>query len=255
MDAKEKLLNDHQHLRPERALGKGLSPGDCRGAPAAACRPAPANSENFPNSPPLPAPLPAPNAAPLLAALPSPRILQRSPRPALPGAAGRTRGSRQQQPMSPAARSPMAETAPPEARRRARGSSPGGGGREGGTPRPQRRRAPARRGGRKEGREGGEGCPPPPGAVPSTLQAGNLPTGRGSPCLILRSEPAFLRGGAERRGHLARPACAVAGTGEEIWQGAGEGRSGGSVLTSPLTSLKLTPAVHKELQKSVDFSP
>lgn len=83
----DELPTKSQDPPPEQTSGEAPSASGCREwAPPAALSPAPANSDKFPT------PLPA------------------APRP-VPGAAGRTRGSKQQQqqqPRSPAARSPMA---------------------------------------------------------------------------------------------------------------------------------------------------
>lgn len=85
--SEHELPTKSQDPQLEQTSGEAPSASGCRGwAPPAALSPAPANSAKFPT------PLPA------------------APRP-VPGAAGRTRGSKQQQqqqPRSPAARSPMA---------------------------------------------------------------------------------------------------------------------------------------------------
>lgn len=204
-DAKENPPEDHQHLRPQRALGRALPwvvGGKAGGLPPPLSSRRRQTPDNFPNSPALSAPFPAANAGVARCSPPSHR-----PPPALP-AAGLTWGCGEDEGQKAAAadepggaqphgRGPSAllRAAPRGARRRTAAA--------GKAAPPARSAAGYRRGGAGGGRDGREGgreglpassrspCPPPPAAKQS------LPT-PGS------SAPALLRGGGER----SRAPCA-----------------------------------------------
>lgn len=220
-----------------------LSPGVCRG-PSAALLPAPPNSPNFPNSPPLSAPLPAANAeCPLLAPLPPPPSSASRRRPYLGLREGRwAAGSSSRWARRRAAPWPGPLRAAPRCSAPPRGEFGGGK-----VVFPARSTSGLRSGGERGRRDGREGrtarllpAPGPPPAGRGSAQGARQPESDSAALCPLPC--AGAEGGAV---HLAHPG--VCGQGEENCKGAGEGRSGGVVLSTPLISFKLTLTVHGDL--------